>query len=172
MRCSGNRPHVGTSPELGCGDLPQLFLPRATGGTRYSQTWRSLVRSEPLIEPPLPTRRSKREHIDAMGRLIASSDEEAWVVQQVLGGVQAEVRQCLRLDPSTPLDSVLDFLRRSDKALADRFHSLVLKAPKGSGDRASKAAAVDWGRMSHAFLRDLHASRKAGARSHKTAPHP
>ncbi|MFT6042360.1 MAG: hypothetical protein ACI9C2_002540 [Gammaproteobacteria bacterium] len=134
--------------------------------------WRSLVRSVPLVEPPLATRRSKREHVDAMGRLIASSDEEAWVVKQVLHGVQAEVRECLRLDPSTHLDSVLDFLRRSDEALADRLQNLVTKAPQGSGDHASKAAAVDWGRMSHAFLRDLHASRKAGARSHKAAPHP
>ena len=134
--------------------------------------WRSLVRTEPLVEPPLPTRRSKREHIDAMGRLMASSKEEAWVVQQILSGVQAEVRKCLRLDPSTSIEAATDFLRRSDEALADRLQSLVREAPRSSGDRASKVAAVNWGLMSHAFLRDLHGSRKAGARSHRSAPHP
>ena len=130
-------------------------------------TWRSLVRSEPLVEPPLPTRRSKREHIDAMGRLIATSGENPWVIEQVLHGVQAEVRTCLRLDPSTSTDSVLDFLRRSDETLAERFESLIEQAPMSHSDRSNEKAAVEWGRKSHAFLRDLHGTRKVGARSHK-----
>ena len=101
-----------------------------------------------------------------MGRLIATSGENPWVIEQVLHGVQAEVRACLRLDPSTSIDSVLDFLRRSDETLAERFESLIEQAPMSHSDRSNEKAAVEWGRKSHAFLRDLHGTRKAGARSH------
>ena len=123
------------------------------------------MRAEPLLDHPLPLRRSKREHIDAMGRLIARSGQNDWVVERVLDGLQLEVRECLRLDLNTPMDTVLDFLRRTDEVLAERLESLIATAPLNSRGRASQAAAVEWGRKSHAFLRDLYASRKAGAHS-------
>lgn len=128
-------------------------------------TWRSLVRSEPIAQPAPPARRSKREHIDAMGRFISSSHDDRWVAQRLLEGVAGEVKAILRLDPTTEQDTTLDFLRRSDKTLAERYRQLIAEAQTLTYTSARDSAAVTWGRRLHAFLRDLTGHREHRAMS-------
>lgn len=111
--------------------------------------WSAAIRLEPLAGPRPPSRRSKREHLDSMGHLLASSRRPGWIARRLRLGLESDLRSFLRLPNRTPLPMALGYLRRRDIALAKEFEEVhaegELVERRARGDRAWE----QWGSRLH-----------------------
>lgn len=118
--------------------------------------WAAAFRTEPEKVPPLPSRRNKREHLDAMGQLLASTKNHSFLVQRLVTGLEQDLRLSLRLSSSYPVADAINFLRRRDAELAEEFEALREQAVHVKQAPRESDAWLLWGRRVHTMRQKLN----------------
>lgn len=106
------------------------------------------VRRKPLQVLALPSRRSKREHLFAMGQLIANGREGLWVSRALYQGGCREIAAVLHLPEHASEELLFAGLLRRQPELAERFRELSQSFARieaaASGPLANES--LSWGR--------------------------
>lgn len=106
------------------------------------------VRRMPLRAVALPSRRSKREHLFAMGQLIANGREGMWVSRALYQGGCRELAAALHLPEHASEELLFAGLLRRQPELAERFRELSQSFARieaaASGPLANESQS--WGR--------------------------
>lgn len=118
--------------------------------------WSSIYRTQPLYDPPPPSRRRKGEHLEALGQLLASTKNHSWVVQHLISGLEDDLRISLRLSPTSPIPVCVNFLHRRNPELADDFTSLCAEGRQLNTWEKDARSCVDWGRRVHHLRQRLN----------------
>jgi hypothetical protein len=135
---------------------PFLWLTLSCMGLLGLLIWSSVYRTQPLYDPPPPSRRRKSEHLEALGQLLASTKNHSWVVQQLIAGLEADLRASLRLSPTSPIPICVNFLRRRNPELADDFTSLCAEGRELNTWEKDARSCVEWGRRVHHLRQRLN----------------
>lgn len=107
--------------------------------------WSMLPRPYPIREKIPPSRRSKAEHFEAMGNLIANGRESHMVMKRIHAGLLEDMRSALHM-PDLPADRIPSFLARFDPEAADLYRQIhgELKRDRPS-EPLGQSALLLWG---------------------------
>jgi len=112
--------------------------------------WSARVRTLSLQPEPLPSRRSKEEHLRAMGDLLCNGREGAWVAEQLLVGVRAALVEELGLPPQANDAEIAQRLAMRDAERARVFSSSaqqVAELPSAGRDGLQERELVRWANL-------------------------
>lgn len=106
------------------------------------------LRRRPLQVLTLPSRRTKREHLFAMGQLIANGREGMWVTRALYHGGCRELAAVLHLPESANEELLFAGILRRQPELAERFRELCQGFAKFEAAAATPQAneTQSWGR--------------------------
>jgi uncharacterized protein DUF4350 len=109
--------------------------------------WAILPRPVPVREQLPPSRRSKAEHLDAMGRLLANGSEGPLVVQRLSEGLREDLHRAYHLHRELSTQELVKYLQRFDADLAGQYQDLLAhSAELVRHPRIAEQSLLDWGR--------------------------
>ena len=131
--------------------------------------WAFLPRPYPIRLQLAPSRRSKSEHFDAMGKLMANGTESKLVMQRIHSGLLDDMRSVLLMPEQLPLKQIPAYLQRVSKAFAAQYKDLVdeMNHLNKSG-RVSKTALLNWGNKAAQFRQNLVSTRSSRLRKNRS----
>lgn len=128
---------------------PFLGLSIAVLGFLGLYLWSVARRRQPLEERRPTSRRSKREHLDALGQLLAGAQDRRGILLRLMEGLEADARRRMHVGPELPLERLLEILEAQKPEACAEFRSLreelLVAGQLGHGDQSLQ----NWGRRAH-----------------------
>jgi hypothetical protein len=107
--------------------------------------WAMLPRPYPIRDKIPPSRRSKAEHFEAMGNLIANGKEATLVMSRIHTGLLEDMRNALHM-PDLPAEQIPDFLERLNPAAAELYRRIHDELKQNSpSEPIGQNALLAWG---------------------------
>jgi len=122
--------------------------------------WAFLPRPYPIRLRLAPSRRSKAEHFEAMGKLMANGTESQLVMQRIHSGLLDDMRRVLMMPEQLPPEQIPAYLQRLSKAFAAQYKDLLDDMNHlNKSSRVSKTALLSWGNKAAQFRQNLVSTR-------------
>lgn len=124
--------------------------------------WAFLPRPYPIRLRLAPSRRSKAEHFEAMGKLMANGTESQLVMQRIHSGLLDDMRRVLMMPEQLPPEQIPAYLHRVSKAFAAQYKDLLDDMNHlNKSSRVSKTALLNWGNKAAQFRQNLISTRSS-----------